>query len=49
MSLINELKSLNEIIHDCEDSLRKLEKLSKIVTQHVETAVYLNCDQEENH
>ncbi|RVD92380.1 hypothetical protein TUBRATIS_11200 [Tubulinosema ratisbonensis] len=49
MSFINELKSFNLLIQECEDSLRKLEKMSKIVTQHVETAVFVNCDKEEMH
>eukprot|EP00866_Antonospora_locustae_P000095 jgi/Antlo1/95/2106 len=46
MLLYRKLQELQDKIGECEMRLRRLESLSKIVTQHVETSSYecLNAD-----
>lgn len=47
VSLNECLHELHEEINTCEERLRRLERLSKIVTQHVETASYMYINAED--
>lgn len=42
MNIIEKLVSIQNKLNDCEEGLRELEKVSKIITQDVDIAVYMH-------
>lgn len=40
MTIEGKLQSMQEKVNECEERLRRLEKLSKIFTQYVDTSSY---------